>query len=67
MPTSVDLGLPGLASSPARVLANGVEQKKAVIADGFQEARVDERRESIDIRVTDLFGGVEGEPAREDG
>ena len=67
VPTPIDLALSGLVEQLGGVLANGVEQKKAVIADGFQEACVDERRELIDVRVTDFFGGVEGEPACEDG
>src|ERR671935_270144 len=43
--------------APERVLLNRVEHQEAVVADRLQQARVDERRESIEVGVADLVDG----------
>jgi hypothetical protein len=49
-----------------RVLADRLQHDEAVGADRLQQAQIDERREGVEIGLTDLLRSVERESAGED-
>ncbi len=65
-PTEI-VRLAGFVELLACVLANRLEHEEAVVADGLEQAQVDERGESIELGVADLLRGGERGAAREDG
>ena len=60
-------GLACVGKPLERVLADRLHEQEAAVADRLQQARVDEHRDAVEVRGAHLFGGGEGERAREDG
>ena len=59
------LGETRLVQSSKRVLADGLQQQKAVVADRFQQARIDKCPERFELGSADGLGDVDRERARE--
>ena len=47
-------------------LADRLEEEKAIVADGLQQAQVDQRGQRLEVGVADLLGRLERESAGED-
>jgi hypothetical protein len=60
------LGLLALLKRLQRILADGLEHQEAPVADRFQQAPVDQRRNLVELGFRDLLRGIERKAAGKD-